>query len=93
MNHSAAFSYSAAMNRRDFIASVAVAPLAVSAVRSWHNTLATDWQAIHRRLVVRQQATCRQLAWLLRQPLAAAAAVAVCRAQPRIARRVISLVS
>jgi hydroxypyruvate isomerase len=30
MNHSAAFSYSAAMNRRDFIASVAVAPLAAA---------------------------------------------------------------
>lgn len=72
---------------------IAVAPLAASAARGWQNDLARRWEALHRTLVVDSQATCRQLAWILRQPWAAAAALRICNAQPWIARRYIRKVS
>jgi flavin-dependent dehydrogenase len=72
---------------------LAVAPLAVEAAHDWRPSLADEWTAIERRLVVDQQSTCRQLAWMLRRPLVAAIALRVCRAQPWVARRFIAKVS
>jgi 2-polyprenyl-6-methoxyphenol hydroxylase-like FAD-dependent oxidoreductase len=71
----------------------AVAPLAAQAARDWSSSLADRWETVQRRLVVDQLATCRQLAWILRRPWAAAAAVGICRAQPWVARRFIAKVS
>lgn len=72
---------------------LAVTPLAVEAAQDWRPSLVAEWAAIERRLVVGQQATCRQLAWILRKPLAATLAIGICRAQPWVARRFISKVS
>jgi flavin-dependent dehydrogenase len=72
---------------------LAVAPLACEAVREWRSELISQWEAIHRELVVDAQSTCRQLARILRQPWTAAAALWICRAQPWVARRYIRKVS
>ena len=72
---------------------VAVAPLAVAAADAWRPELVARWEMLHRELVVDAQSTCRQLAWILRRPWAAAFALRVCRAQPWIARRFIHKVS
>ena len=55
--------------------------------------LATHWDAIQRQLVFESQATCRQLAWILRHGWVAAAAIGLCRFQPWVARRFILRVS
>ena len=72
---------------------LAVAPLAAAAARQWRPSLATQWETIQRELVVESQATCRQLAWILRHGWVAAAAIGLCRAQPWVARRFIPRVS
>ncbi len=72
---------------------LAVAPLAVEAVQAWQPSLIAEWVAKHRQLVVDQQTTCRQLAWMLRHTWAAASAIGLCRAQPWIAQRFIAKVS
>lgn len=72
---------------------LAVAPLAVEAAREWRPALAAQWETVQRKVVVDSQATCRQLAWILRQPWATAAAIGLCRAQPWIGRRFIAKVS
>ena len=72
---------------------LAVAPLAAEAASQWHPALATQWDAIQRELVFESQATCRQLAWILRHGWVAAAAIGLCRFQPWVARRFILRVS
>jgi flavin-dependent dehydrogenase len=72
---------------------LAVAPLAVAAARDWRSSLVEEWTAVERRLVVDQQSTCRQLAWMLRRPLVAAMALRICRVQPWVAQRFIAKVS
>ena len=72
---------------------LAVVPLAVEAVHQWEPSLARRWEATHRNLVVESQATCRQLAWILRHGWATAAAIGLCRAQPWVAGRFIRKVS
>ena len=47
---------------------LAVTPLAVEAAYRWQPSLVAEWTAIEQRLIVDQQATCRQLAWILRKP-------------------------
>jgi flavin-dependent dehydrogenase len=72
---------------------LAVTPLAEQAADRWSPELAASWTAVQRRLVVDSQATCRQLAWILRHGWAAAAAVGLCRMQPWVARRFIRKIS
>lgn len=72
---------------------LAVAPLAVEAAHDWRSSLVEEWAAVERRLVVDQQSTCRQLAWMLRRPLVAAMALRICRVQPWVAQRYIAKVS
>ncbi len=72
---------------------LAVAPLAVEAARQWRPPLAAEWESIQRELVFKQQATCRQLAWILRHSWAAAAAIGLCRLLPWVARRFVTQVS
>lgn len=76
-----------------FESAAAVTPLVVQAVSAWHPELAARWEALHRRLVRDRQATCRQLAWILRRPWAVGAAMGVCRAYPRLAQRLIARVN
>jgi len=72
---------------------LAVAPLAAAAAHDWRPSFVDEWTVIEQRLVVDQQSTCRQLAWMLRRPLVAAMALRVCRAQPWVAQRFIAKVS
>ena len=72
---------------------LAVVPLVVEAVHQWDPSLARRWEVTHHELVVDSQATCRQLAWILRHGWAAAAAIGICRAQPWVAGRFIRKVS
>lgn len=77
-----------------FHSALAVVPLAAAtAAQGWRPQLAAEWERLHRAVVVDRQTTCRQLAWMLRQPWATAAAIGLCRAQPWVARRFIRKVS
>lgn len=72
---------------------VAVVPLVIRAARDWSPAMMGEWTSIHRELVWQRQATCRRLAWMLRRPWAASAAVNVCRWYPRLADQVIAKVN
>jgi flavin-dependent dehydrogenase len=72
---------------------LAVAPLAIEAASHWRPAIAMQWEAAQRALVAEPQSTCRQLAWILRHGWMAAAAIALCRIQPWVARRYITKVS
>jgi flavin-dependent dehydrogenase len=72
---------------------LAVAPLAREAIDNWRPSLVAEWESVQRTVVVESQATCRQLAWILRHGWVAAAAIGLCRAQPWIARSFIRKVS
>jgi flavin-dependent dehydrogenase len=69
---------------------IAVAPFAVQAAERWTPSIASGWEALHRRLVCDRQLTCRQLAWILRRPWAAYTAFTMCRLLPGMARRIIA---
>ena len=69
---------------------IAIAPLAVRANQKWNPAIAGEWESLHRRIVSERQRTCKQLAWILRRPWAAFAAVSLCRAVPGIATRMIA---
>ena len=69
---------------------VAVTPLAVQAAKRWVPSLAICWDVLHRQIVRDRQATCRQLAWVLRRPWAAFAALSICRVLPGVAARLVS---
>ncbi len=73
--------------------SVAVAPFAMRATEAWVPSLAVCWQALHRQIVRDRQLTCRQLAWILRRPWAAFAAMSICRIIPGVAGRLIAKTS
>jgi flavin-dependent dehydrogenase len=68
----------------------ALSPLVVQAAREWVPSLATCWESLHRQIVQHRQHTCRQLVWILRRPWATWAALAMCRALPGIATRLIA---
>lgn len=70
-------------------AAVAITPFAVRATESWAPSIAENWETMHRRIVRDRQRTCRQLAWILRRPWAAFAALSICRVLPGIAGRLI----
>ncbi len=74
-------------------AAVAVAPLAIESAEYWVPSIANRWEVLHRQIVRDRQSTCRQLAWILRRPLAAQAALNICRVVPRIAERLIAKTS
>jgi flavin-dependent dehydrogenase len=68
----------------------AVTPLIVLAANGWLPSMATCWESVHRQIVYARQHTCRQLAWILRRPWAAIAAIEVSRALPGVAARLIA---
>jgi flavin-dependent dehydrogenase len=69
---------------------MAVTPLIVMAANAWLPSMAACWESLHRQIVYDRQHTCRQLAWILRRPWAAIAAIEVSRALPSIATRLIA---
>jgi flavin-dependent dehydrogenase len=72
---------------------VAVTPLVAQAANRWVPSLVICWDALHRQIVRDRQATCRQLAWVLRRPWAAFAALSLCRVLPSVARHLMSKTS
>lgn len=69
---------------------VAVTPFVVQSAERWVPSLAICWDALHRQIVRDRQATCRQLAWVLRRPWATFGALSLCRLLPGLARQLIS---
>jgi flavin-dependent dehydrogenase len=76
-----------------FESAVAVMPLVIEAASSWDPSLAGRWDTLHRQIVRDRQFTCKQLAWILRRPWAAFAALGMCRMLPGLAHRVIAKVT
>jgi flavin-dependent dehydrogenase len=76
-----------------FESAVAVMPLVIEAASSWDPSLARRWDTLHRQIVRDRQFTCKQLAWILRRPWAAFAALGMCRMLPALAHRVIAKVT
>jgi len=74
-------------------AALAVTPLVVRATQLWTSAIADEWEMRHKKIVRDRQRTCRQLAWILRRPWAAIAALSVCRMLPGIAARLIAKTS
>src|SRR3954466_13467925 len=70
-------------------AATAITPLVAQAVESWTPAIAESWEMLHRTMVRDRQRTCRQLAWILRRPLAASLMLGACRVWPGIAERMI----
>lgn len=69
---------------------VAVTPLVIQASNAWVPSIAVGWEALHQQIVRDRQVTCRQLAWILRRPWAAFAALSTCRVLPGVAQRLIA---
>ena len=69
---------------------LAVSPLVVQASSQWDSSLAERWTSMHRQIVGNREFTCRQLAWVLRRPWAARAAMVLCRSLPKLAGHFIS---
>ena len=72
------------------MSAAAVAPIAARAVRGWDESLARDWENVHRRLIGPRQRICRMVARGLRSPLLTGLAIRVLRIAPLLARPVIS---
>src|SRR5205823_821006 len=64
----------------------AVAPLALRAARRWQPSVAREWEARYRRVVVRRQYACRAAAAVLRHPLLARALIRLLAHVPALAR-------
>jgi 2-polyprenyl-6-methoxyphenol hydroxylase-like FAD-dependent oxidoreductase len=72
------------------MSAAAVAPIAARAVRGWDESLARDWERVHRRLIGPRQRLCRMVASGLRSPLLTGLAIRVLGIAPVLARPVIS---
>jgi flavin-dependent dehydrogenase len=71
----------------------ALVPFVAKSVGAWRSTLAEEWIAAHRSVVVREQRWCRALARALRRPWFVTLAVALLRRRSGLARPIIDHLS
>jgi flavin-dependent dehydrogenase len=68
---------------------LALAPLVLSGVEHWDETLVRRWNQLHRRMIRRGQGACRIVAWSLRRPRMVRLALRAFTAVPGLARPVV----
>ena len=69
---------------------LALAPLVQAGVGRWDDQLVHQWAQVHRRRIRRGQRVCRMVAWGLRRPWMARAAVRVFGTVPSLARPLVT---
>jgi len=72
------------------MSAAALAPIALRGVRRWDDSLASEWEATHRRVIGSRQRVCRVVSRVLRSPLLTTLAVRTLSVLPALSRPVVN---
>jgi len=72
------------------MSAAALAPIAARAAKGWDDSLAREWEFVHRRLIAPRQRICRWIAWGLRSPAITGLAIRALQIFPRLSRPMVA---